>query len=165
MDISKIKIKLEGGIMPKKQSKYAAAYDLYCPDAIKLLNNREVVDLKFSMEMPHNIKADIRPRSGYSAKGFEVSYITMDGKVKTVRADIDVILGTIDADYRNHVGVILKVNHIPQPSDIKGICFIPKGERIAQMVFSEVPPTELVEVEELDMTDDRGGGFGHTNGK
>lgn len=163
MDISKIKIKLEGGIMPKKQSKYAAAYDLYCPYEVTILSDRQIVDLQFSMEMPHNIKADIRPRSGYSAKGFELSYLSFSGETKTIRADIDVLLGTIDADYRNHVGVILKVNHIPQPSDIKGLCFIPKGERIAQMVFSEVPPTELVEVEELDMTDDRGGGFGHTN--
>lgn len=165
MDISKVKIKLEGGLMPKKQSKYAAAYDLYCPEDVNILLSRQVVDLKFSMEMPHNLKADIRPRSGYSVNGFELCYKSLIGEVKKVRADIDVILGTIDADYRNHVGVILQVRHIPQPDYINGFCYIPQGERIAQMVFSEVPPTELVEVDELDMTDDRGGGFGHTNDK
>lgn len=148
----------------RKSENPAAAYDLYCPVNTGIAANRQVVDLGFSMEMPHNIKADIRPRSGYSAKGFDLFYETRGGDTVRIKADIDVILSTIDLDYCNHVGVILKVNHIPQPSDIKGFCFIPEGERIAQMVFSEVPPTDLVEVDELDMTDDRGGGFGHTNG-
>lgn len=165
MDISQIKIKLDGGIMPKKQSKYAAAYDLYCPDDVEIWGGRQIVDLKFSMEMPSNIKADIRPRSGYSAKGLELSYMTTDGKIRTLRANADVLLGTIDADYRGSVGVILKTNHIPLPEKLHGLCYIPKGERIAQMVFSEVPTTELVDVNELDLTDDRGGGFGHTNEK
>lgn len=39
--------------------------------------------------------------------------------------------------------------------------YIPKGTRICQLQSAAVPDTELVEADELDMTDDRGGGFGH----
>lgn len=158
-----VKIKLDGGIMPQKKSKQAAAYDLYCPDNVNILSNRQVIDLKFKIEMPPYLKADIRPRSGYSAKGFELRYITKDGNEEKVMADIDVILGTIDSDYRGNVGVILKVHHIPVPIGNVGLCYIPKGERIAQMAFSFVPDAALFITESLDMSVDRGGGFGHTN--
>lgn len=158
-----VKIKLDGGMMPRKMSKQAAAYDLYCPGNVKILSNRQVVDLKFKMEMPPYLKADIRPRSGYSARGFELRYLTKDGTEGMVMADIDVILGTIDSDYRGNVGVILKVCHLPVPSGSVGLCYIPKGERIAQMAFSLVPNVALFQTEALDMSADRGGGYGHTN--
>lgn len=162
----KVPVKIQllgGGIMPEKKSKQAAAYDLYCPENAPIVSNRQIIDLKFKMEMPPYIKADIRPRSGYSARGLDLCYITNDNVVKKVAADIDVLLGTIDADYRGNVGVILKVHHIPQLSEAKGTCYIAKGTRIAQMAFSFVPNAELSEVSELDMSADRGGGFGHTN--
>lgn len=158
-----VKIKLEGGIMPQKKSIQAAAYDLYCPDDVEILYDRQVIDLKFKLEMPPYLKADIRPRSGYSAKGFELSYIAPDGNIGKVPADIDVLLGTIDADYRGNLGVILKVHHLPQPEYAKSFCYIPKGQRIAQMAFSFVPNVSLFKTESLDMSIDRGGGFGHTN--
>lgn len=63
--------------------------------------------------------------------------------------------GTIDADYRGEIGIIL-INHGAEPFVIRS------GERIAQMVVAPVVQAELVEVEELDDTRRGAGGFGHT---
>lgn len=160
----RVEIELDGGIMPKKASDYSAGFDLYCPKDTPITSDRQIVDLGIKMCMPPFFEAQVRPRSGYSAKGFELYYVTGDGTEKKILADIDVLLGTIDSDYKGHVGVILKVHHIPQPSDIKGLCYIKTGTRIAQLVFSFLPSVDIVKVSEIDKTNDRGGGFGHTNG-
>lgn len=159
-DLLKVKIKLDGGIMPQKKSKYAGAYDLYCPEDTQLHFGRQIVNLKFQMEMPPCLKADVRARSGYSSKGFKVKAYK-DGTFYDLLLSADVILGLIDADYRGNTGVILKIDD----ERIKeyDYCYIPKGERIAQMAFTFVPNVQLLQSDKLDMTDDRGGGFGHTN--
>ncbi len=63
--------------------------------------------------------------------------------------------GTIDADYRGEVKVIL-INHGQEPFVIK------RGERIAQMVIAPVTRATLVQVEKLDETQRGAGGFGST---
>ena len=65
--------------------------------------------------------------------------------------------GTIDADYRREVGVIL-VNHGAAPYVVE------PGARIAQLVVAAVAPVELVEVDDLDATARGAGGFGSTGG-
>ena len=63
--------------------------------------------------------------------------------------------GTIDADYRGEIGIIL-VNTSNQPVRIKD------GERVAQMVIAKHETIEWEEVEELPSTERGEGGFGHT---
>ena len=82
----------------------------------------------------------MRPRSGLAAKH----------GVTVLNAP-----GTVDADYRGEISVIL-INHGSAPFTIA------RGERIAQMVIAEVANAELVPVVSLAPTDRGGGGFGST---
>lgn len=175
-DMEMVNIKLDGGIVPTLGSQYAAAYDLYCPSDYVLCQGRQVVDLGFFLELPLYWRANIRPRCGFSAKGMEVrryTYFSDDtSDVKTVRIDADVLLGLIDCDYRGHVGVLLKVNTLDvgigvltdykskEVTDIRYV--IPRGMRLAQMEICKGEETVLVLVDELNMSIDRGGGYGHT---
>jgi dUTP pyrophosphatase len=63
--------------------------------------------------------------------------------------------GTVDADYRGEIGVLL-INHGGEPFTIR------RGERIAQMVIASVVRAELVVVAALSQTDRGSGGFGST---
>ena len=166
--MEQVKIKLNGGIMPTKGSEFAAAYDLYVPENVELKYGRQVVDLKFSIELPHGYAAIIQPRSGFTCKGMQVQamvrsfwFAVLGFGSKEKRIDADVIVGLVDEDYRNNVGALVKSNYLP----IFRKAVIPKGTRIAQMRIVQVPQSELLEVEELDMTKNRGGGYGHTGVK
>jgi len=92
------------------------------------------------LALPEGYEAQIRPRSGLALK----HGITL---VNTP--------GTIDADYRGEIGLIM-INFGLEPFMIK------RGERVAQMVINKVERPELVEVEELDETARSSRGFGHT---
>ena len=99
---------------------------------------RVMVPTGLYIELPEGYEAQIRPRSGLS-----------------LRDGIVAILGTIDADYRGEVGVIL-ANLSDQPYSIN------PGDRIAQMVVSEVSRVKWNEVSELNETERGSGGFGST---
>lgn len=163
-----IRIRLSGGMMPRKATPYAAAYDLYTSDDYVLRHGRQVLPLGFSMELPRGYRAVIVGRSGFVSRGVEVTYMRMtpSGEWTAVdqhcRIDAQVELGVIDSDYRDSVGVLFKVCAWIGPSERY---VLPRGTRIAQMMIDEIPDMELVEADELDMTDDRGGGFGHTGSK
>ena len=166
--MEQVKIKLNGGIMPTKGSEFAAAYDLYVPENTELKYGRQVIDLKFSIELPHGYAAIIQPRSGFASKGMAVQamirhwwFMLLGIFSKEKRVDADVIVGLVDEDYRDSVGALVKSNYLP----IFRKAVIPKGTRIAQMRIVQVPQSELLEVEELDMTKNRGGGYGHTGVK
>jgi len=93
--------------------------------------------------MPKGFEAQIRPRSGLAFK---------DG-ITILNAP-----GTIDADYRGEIGVLL-INHG------KKIFTVTNRMRIAQMIITRVEKADIVEamaVEELDRTERDNGGFGHT---
>lgn len=95
------------------------------------------------ISLPVGYEAQVRPRSGLSRKH----------GITVLNAP-----GTVDADYRGEVMVIL-VNHGKKPFKVKN------GMRIAQMVVSTVEVANFVEVEapeELDATEREDGGFGHT---
>ena len=171
---TKVKVKLTGGIMPVKKSEYAACYDVFCPTDYVIKRGRQVIDLGFVLELPIGWHADIRPRSGFSVNGFECEMLLffLDGsepQKTNLRIDADVLLGTIDCDYRNNCGVILvsreKEPDVPLPKRNLVHSYeyiIHKGTRIAQMLIAKDEETELVEVDEVDTSIDRGGGFGHT---
>lgn len=177
MEETKVKIKLNGGIMPKRASKGSSGYDLYCPKDMYLDYNpdtegRLIIKLGFSVEMPSNLEMQIRPRSGFSAKGIEVEVQYFDEfgfcvhQEEGVRLNADCLLGTVDSDYRDEVGVIMRINSygFKKPSARYSYfkVILRKGVRIAQAVFAEKPDIRLVEVDDLDMSNDRGGGFGHS---
>ncbi len=99
-----------------------------------------LVPTGLAMALPPGLEAQIRPRSGLA-----------------LRHGVTVLNspGTIDADYRGEVGVIL-INHGDAPFVIK------RGDRIAQMVVAPVTQVTLRERDTLDETGRGGGGFGST---
>ena len=101
---------------------------------------RTLVPTGLFIALPAGFEAQVRPRSGLAAKhGITVLNTP----------------GTIDADYRGEIKVIL-VNLSQEPFEI-----VP-GERIAQMVIARHEQVEWVEVDELDATERGAGGFGST---
>lgn len=101
---------------------------------------RTIVGTGLFIELPVGIEAQVRPRSGLAAKK----------GITVLNAP-----GTIDADYRGEVGVIL-VNLSNEEFTINN------GERIAQLVIAKHERAEWVQVEELSETDRGEGGFGST---
>jgi len=104
---------------------------------------RTIVKTGLFMELPVGIEAQVRPRSGLAAKK----------GITVLNAP-----GTIDADYRGEVGVIL-VNLSNEDFIIEN------GERIAQMVIAKHEHAQFIEVETLSETSRGEGGFGSTGTK
>ncbi len=101
---------------------------------------RRLIHTGLYMALPKGYEAQVRPRSGLALKhGITVLNTP----------------GTIDADYRGELGIIL-INLSTEDFIIND------GERIAQMVIAKHETPELVEVEELDDTERGAGGYGHT---
>lgn len=141
--------------MPQKATKGSAAFDIYVPEDVEISHGRQVIDMKFAMEMPENKAALIKPRSGCTLRGIEVLN-TVTGKTHCI--DAEVKIGLVDSDYRKNVGTLLQVYDVPALGEQ---WIIQKGSRISQMRIVEVPSVELVLAEMLSVTD-RDGGFGST---
>lgn len=156
---SEVKIVLDGGVMPEKATEGAACYDLYVPEDFKLRCGRQIVPLGFRLQLPKNMAAIVKSRSGFASNGIEVMYEQLCELYKK-RLDADVLLGTIDSDYTGIIGVIIDVH-----DELVSHTFIAKGTRIAQMQFVEVPETEFKQVDSLDETERGDGSFGHTGAK
>ena len=153
-----VNVVLDGGYMPEQADDVSAGYDLRCPADVVIKKGRNVVQLGIKIGLPVGIEGNIRPRSGFSAKGMEGYTIPIFKwlKPKLKRFDADVIEGTVDCGYRDEIGVI--INNHGKPFEIEG------GSRIAQMVFSKHELPQLLEADELTGFD-RGGGLGHTGTK
>ena len=135
----------EGLALPAYQSAYAAGLDLLAAipgdEPLMLLpGQRALVPSGLSIGLPAGYEAQIRPRSGLAAKH----------GITVLNAP-----GTVDADYRGEIGVLL-INHGDAAFPIR------RGERIAQMVIASVVRAELVLVSSLSETTRGGGGFGST---
>ena len=132
--------------LPVYQTKYAAGLDLKAnieaPITLRSLE-RILVPTGLKMEIPVGYEGQVRPRSGLAIK-YGITVLNTPG--------------TIDADYRGEVKVIL-VNLSNEPFVIN------PGERIAQLVFSKVEQAELIPSLFLSETDRGEGGFGHTGSK
>jgi len=100
----------------------------------------KLIPCGFSLQMPLGFEAQVRPRSGIALKN-SVTVLNTPG--------------TIDADYRGEICVIL-INHG------KKIFEIDRGMRIAQLIFMKLPEIELDVTQELDETERGSGGFGST---
>jgi dUTP pyrophosphatase len=135
----------EGLALPAYQSDHAAGLDLLAavPEASPLIlspGKHALVPTGLSIALPPGYEAQVRPRSGLAAKH----------GVTVLNAP-----GTVDADYRGEIGVLL-INHGDSPFAIR------RGERIAQMVIASVARAELVATASLSETDRGSGGFGST---
>ena len=104
---------------------------------------RAMIPTGLTIALPAGHEAQVRPRSGLAAKHGVTCLNTP---------------GTIDADYRGEVKVIL-INHGPEDFIIR------RGDRIAQLVIAPVVQAAWVEVESLDDTARGAGGFGSTGGR
>ena len=129
--------------LPRYESLQAAGMDIRCHLAapVTLLPfERKLIPTGLYIELPAGFEAQIRPRSGLALKrGLTVLNTP----------------GTIDADYRGEIGVIL-INLSNEAQTIE------PGERICQMVIAKHQQPELEEVEILGETDRGTGGFGHS---
>lgn len=129
--------------LPQYATNLSAGFDLRAnidnPITLQPLQ-RCLVPTGIYMELPTGYEGQVRPRSGLAIK-----------KGVTVLNSP----GTIDADYRGEISVIL-INLSSEPFLIKD------GERIAQMVIAKHEVAEWKEAEELSETDRGEGGFGHT---
>ena len=133
--------------LPAYETSSSAGMDLraYLPEGPITLKpmQRTLVPTGLFMEIPKGYEGQVRPRSGLAIKhGITVLNTP----------------GTIDADYRGEVKIIL-VNL----SDTDFV--INSGERVAQIVFAKCEQMEVVNVETLSETERGEGGFGHTGRK
>jgi dUTP pyrophosphatase len=135
----------EGLALPAYQSEHAAGLDLHAavPEDVPMIlgpGQRALVPTGLMIALPPGFEAQIRPRSGLASK-HGVTVLNSPG--------------TVDADYRGEIGVLL-INHGDAPFPIR------RGERIAQMVIASVVRAELVPAAALSATDRGSGGFGST---
>ncbi len=135
----------EGLALPAYQSADAAGLDLLAavPDDAPVMlapGAHALVPTGLAIALPPGFEAQVRPRSGLAAK-HGVTVLNSPG--------------TIDADYRGEISVIL-INHGRAAFTVR------RGERIAQMVIAPVVQAQLVPVISLSATDRGSGGFGST---
>ncbi|WP_213618776.1 dUTP diphosphatase [Paenibacillus sp. J22TS3] len=129
--------------LPMKMSELASGFDLHAAvqePVVLAPGERKLIPTGIAIAMPGGLEAQIRPRSGLAFKHGITCLNTP---------------GTIDADYRGEIKVLL----INLGEDAFAIN---RNERIAQMVFQTVPEVELEQVHQLDDTIRGAGGFGHT---
>jgi dUTP pyrophosphatase len=131
----------EGLALPAYETEHAAGMDLRAAeDALLPPGGRAMVATGFAIALPEGFEAQVRPRSGLAAK-HGVTLLNSPG--------------TIDADYRGEIKVIL-INHGREAFAVK------RGDRIAQMVVAAVTRVALRETAELAGTARGAGGFGST---
>jgi dUTP pyrophosphatase len=128
---------------PRYMTEKSSGMDLFAAVNEEIFLNpgqRRLIPTGIAVSVPEGYEAQVRPRSGLALR----DGITLANTP-----------GTIDADYRGEIGVIL-INHGEKPF------LVERGDRVAQMVIVPVARAELEWVEDLDETPRSGGGFGHT---
>jgi len=129
--------------LPQYMTEHSAGMDIYAAvekDETILPGQRKMIPTGIAIALPVGYEAEIRPRSGLAVKN----------GVTLVNSP-----GTIDADYRGEIGIIM-INHGEKPFVIR------RGDRIAQMIVHQVCRVSWSACDELDVTSRGNGGFGHT---
>lgn len=129
--------------LPKYETALSAGMDMRANLSTPLVLHpmeRQLVSTGLYIELPAGYEAQVRPRSGMAYK-YGVTVLNTPG--------------TIDADYRGEVKVLL-VNLSDQEHTIEN------GDRIAQLVVAKHEQVELLPAEELSVSERGAGGFGHT---
>lgn len=136
------KLKNFEGKLPKYETKQSAGMDIRSMELWVELepSERKLFKTGLSVEIPAGYEIQVRPRSGLALKS----------GIMVVNSP-----GTIDADYRGEIGVILL-------NTGEDTFTVAKGDRIAQLVLSQVPQMMLIEEDELTETERGNGGFGST---
>ena len=129
--------------LPRYMTEGSSGMDLFASlteEAVLPPGERRVIPTGISVAIPEGFEGQIRPRSGLA-----------------IRNGLGIVNspGTIDADYRGEVGVVL-INFGKEPVTIRD------GDRIAQMVITQVFRAIWEEVNDLSPTPRQEGGFGHT---
>lgn len=127
--------------LPERGSALAAGWDLRAAvdtEVVIASGGTAAIPTGLALAIPVGWEGQVRPRSGLAAR----LAVTLTNSP-----------GTVDADYRGEVRVLL-INH---GSEAVTIC---RGDRIAQLLFARVPEVEWRQVEELDGTERGKGGFG-----
>ena len=133
-------------IVPVYMTEHAAGMDLCTvidTPVVLAPGERTLLPTGLAMEIPPGFEGQVRPRSGLALKK----------GIALVNSP-----GTIDADYRGEIGIII-INHGVDP-----VKFLP-GDRIAQLIIAPVTQAALVVVDELNDSTRSSGGFGHTGVK
>jgi dUTP pyrophosphatase len=132
--------------VPHYQTEHSAGVDLYAAvdgDLVIGPGQWKLVPTGIAVAIPGGYEGQVRPRSGLALKhGIGM----LNGP------------GTIDADYRGEIGIIL-FNFSERPFPVH------RGDRIAQLVFAKLTKVEFRKVDALPETRRGGGGFGHTGVK
>ena len=132
-----------GLALPAYQTDHAAGLDLRAAvdHAVTLSpGGRSLIPTGLALAIPPGHEGQVRPRSGLALRHGLTCLNTP---------------GTIDADYRGEVKVLL-INHGQEP------CTIARGDRIAQLIIAPVTRADLTVVPQLPATERGDGGFGHT---
>ena len=132
--------------LPAYATKQSAGLDLRADideDVILQPLQRQLIPTGLHIALPEGYEAQVRPRSGLALK-HGVTVLNTPG--------------TIDADYRGEIGVVL-VNLSQDPFTVH------PGERVAQLVVARYEQADLVSVDVLDETERGEGGYGHTGVK
>jgi len=127
--------------IPEQGSIGASGFDLMaCFDGKSRMigSTPELVGTGIALEIPRGLDVQVRPRSGLSLQGVVVP------------------LGTIDSDYRGEIFVTMYVTNPQKQHQVHN------GDRIAQLVIGYLPDVEMLEVDELSLTERGDGGHGST---
>jgi len=130
-------------IVPLYMTEHAAGMDLCTvvdEPFVLAPGERTLLPTGLAMEIPPGYEGQVRPRSGLALKK----------GLALVNSP-----GTIDADYRGEIGIII-INHGDEPVEIM------PGDRVAQLIIAPVTRAVLVEVDGLNDSGRNSGGFGHT---
>lgn len=133
-------------VVPSYMTEHAAGMDLCTVIETPVMlapGERILLPTGLAMEIPPGYEGQVRPRSGLALK----KGITLVNSP-----------GTIDADYRGEIGIII-INH-----GVETVEFLP-GDRVAQLIIAPVTQATLVEAEGLNDSVRSSGGFGHTGVK
>ena len=139
-------INSEGLPVPHYQTEHSAGVDLYSAvddNTVIEAGKWKLIPTGIAVAIPEGYEGQVRPRSGLALKH----------GIGMLNAP-----GTIDADYRGEVGVIL-FNFSDIPFTIQ------RGDRVAQLVFAKLVKAKFKKVDELSETKRGAGGFGHTGVK
>lgn len=140
----------ETALIPIKAHPTDAGFDLFADEDVEIpYGQTKVVPTNIAIALPEGYVADVRPRSGVTSK-----------------TDLRVQYGTIDANYRGGIGIIVENNtkmYFDEESDLSYEDWtVEKGDKIAQLVILPLPKVTLEEVSELEETDRGTKGFGST---
>lgn len=133
--------------IPKYQTEGSSGFDLHALEDTRILPGQtKLVSTGLSFEVPFGYELQVRPRSGLS----------LTTKLRVANSP-----GTVDADYRGEIKIIMENTGVPTALD-SGVAIIKAGDRIAQGVICPIIQCDIEEVVDLSSTERGSSGIGST---